>query len=87
LLCQYGGDEYVCGLPKTDVNGAFEVCERIMKGVATIQDHLEKISGRFGISIGTNMIRKGDDFKIAFRRADQALYSAKQSRKNRIIIK
>lgn len=86
LLYRYGGDEFVCGLPQTDLNGAFEVGERIIKGIAAIPNHDDQETGRVGISIGVTMITKGDDFSSAFRRADHALYSAKQSGKNRITI-
>lgn len=87
LLYRYGGDEFVGGLSQTDVNGAFEVGERIRRGVEALPGYGEPMAEKFGMSIGITMIREDDDFNIAFRRADQALYKAKQSGKNQIIIK
>ena len=86
LLYRYGGDEFVGGLSQTDVNGAFEVSERIRRGVELLPSYGDHTSGKVEMSIGLTMIRADDDFSNAFRRADQALYKAKQSGKNQIII-
>ncbi len=86
LLYRYGGDEFVGGLSQTDVNGAFEVSERIRRGVEALPAYGDQKSDKVEMSIGITMIQADDDFNIAFRRADQALYKAKQSGKNRIII-
>ena len=86
LLYRYGGDEFVGGLSQTDVNGAFEVGERIRRGVELLPSCGAHQQVRIDMSIGITMIQSDDDFKTAFKRADQALYRAKHSGKNRIII-
>ncbi len=86
LLYRYGGDEFVGGLVQTDINGALEVSERIRRGVESLSGHGDHVSGKIEMSIGITMIRADDDFGNAFKRADSALYQAKQGGKNRIII-
>ncbi len=86
LLYRYGGDEFVGGLAQTDVNGALEVSERIRRGVESLSTHGSHVSSKIEISIGITMIKAEDDFGNAFKRADNALYRAKQGGKNRIII-
>lgn len=86
LIYRYGGDEFVGGLSQTDVKGAIEVSERIRRGVELLSSSGSPAKGQIDMSIGITMIQSGDDFKTAFRRADQALYRAKQSEGNRIII-
>ncbi|MDH5353986.1 MAG: GGDEF domain-containing protein [Gammaproteobacteria bacterium] len=86
LLYRFGGDEFVGGLPQTDINGAFEVSERIRQGVEKLKISSPEISSHIEISIGITMLRSGDKFNNAFKRADKALYQAKKGGKNRIVI-
>ena len=86
LLYRYGGDEFVGGLAQTDINGALEVSERIRRGVETLSVSDPEHSGNIEMSIGITMLRPDDCFSNAFKRADKALYQAKQGGKNRIII-
>ncbi|MFQ3187900.1 MAG: diguanylate cyclase (GGDEF)-like protein [Gammaproteobacteria bacterium] len=88
LLYRYGGDEFVGGLVQTDLDGAMDVSERIRSGVEklsmTANLPIDKIN--ISISIGLTLVRFTDNFTQAFKRADKALYSAKLTGKNRIII-
>lgn len=86
LLYRYGGDEFVGGLAQTDINGALDVSERIRRGVESLSGYGEHDSSNIEMSIGITMIRADDNFNEAFIRADKALYQAKQSGKNRIIV-
>ena len=85
LLYRYGGDEFVGGLAQTDMKGAFEVSERIRSGVETLTISGREISSKIEVSIGITMLRPGDSFAHAFKRADKALYQAKQGGKNCIM--
>lgn len=86
LVYRYGGDEFVGGLVQTDISGALEVGERIRRDVESLSGYGELVSGNIEMSIGITMIRAEDSFIHAFKRADKALYQAKQGGKNRIII-
>ncbi len=86
LVYRYGGDEFVGGLTQTTINGAIDVSERIRKSIEALDLSSEGICSRVQISIGITLVRQSDNFKTVFKRADKALYHAKMSGKNQIII-
>ncbi len=86
LLYRYGGDEFVGGLVQTDINGAIEVSERIRQGIEAMALSSDWKIDIVEISIGITMLRKDDSFNNAFKRADRALYRAKEAGKNQIIV-
>ncbi|MDQ3571549.1 MAG: diguanylate cyclase [Actinomycetota bacterium] len=85
---RYGGEEFVVALPETDAEGAVEVAERIR-----VRLESERIPNRAGgeplrvtASFGTaTMPGSADDVRDLFVAADQALYRAKRSGKNRVV--
>ncbi len=86
LVYRYGGDEFVSGLPQTDIHGAVDVCERIRSSVDELDTKGCGVDDRVQISIGITLVRHGDSFLSVFKRADKALYQAKINGKNQIII-
>ncbi|MFT7674453.1 MAG: diguanylate cyclase (GGDEF)-like protein [Gammaproteobacteria bacterium] len=82
LLYRYGGDEFVCGLVQTGTSGAMDVAERIRYGVEGLSIHEGKKLVPVEVSIGITMMRPDDQLKNSFKRADKALYRAKNSGKN-----
>lgn len=86
LLYRYGGDEFVGGLPLTDINGALDVGERIRAGVEELSLPGSTVKGQIKLSIGITMVQSDDSLSEAFKRADKALYQAKQGGRNRIEI-
>ena len=87
LIARYGGEEFVFVLPETGPEDAVAVAEKIRK---TIEDHTfddGNSTYHVTISIGVASARASvDDFKkddfIAL--ADEALYEAKNSGRNRV---
>ncbi|MFT5400335.1 MAG: diguanylate cyclase (GGDEF)-like protein [Planctomycetota bacterium] len=86
LVYRFGGDEFVSGLSQTDINGAIDVSERIRSSIDGLDLSDQGIHLKVQTSIGITMVRQSDDFSAAFKRADKALYQAKVSGKNQIII-
>ena len=72
IVFRYGGDEFVCLLPDTELQGA----QQAFEGMAATA----KQSGR-GLSYGLAEHRSGDDAVSLLGRADQALYEGRQTRK------
>ena len=88
LACRYGGEEFVVVMPDTDSVLANIVAER---GRAQIADTPFAVSTLaeplpVTISIGVAGIRHGGDtVEALMKRADKALYEAKNSGRNRVV--
>lgn len=79
---RYGGEEMAVLLPKAELDGAAQVAERLR---AAIEAH--KIAGvRVTASLGVAQFEPGLSDPSAFvEKADQALYKAKESGRNRVV--
>ena len=87
FAARYGGEEFVVLLPNTDLDGAKEVGNRIISAVASldIPNNASPISSKVTISCGvvTMTSFEGSDYITLLKRADKALYKAKESGRNR----
>jgi diguanylate cyclase (GGDEF)-like protein len=83
LAARFGGEEFIVLLPQTDSQGASSLAERIMAEVFA-QDLLGN-GTRISVSLGVTEYRGGDDQDVLLKRADQALYQAKDQGRNRVV--
>ncbi len=83
IVARYGGEEFVVIMPDTDLDKAYKVAEKLRSVVASAGFHYRKQPVNITISCGLASFREGDDPHTAFKRADEALYAAKQSGRNR----
>ncbi|MGQ9830975.1 MAG: diguanylate cyclase, partial [Thermochromatium sp.] len=88
FCARYGGEEFVVVLPNTTLKGALRVAERIRAAVADLgMWHPASPRGIVTISIGVAEV-SGDahdpDHESLLRRADEALYRAKEHGRNRV---
>ena len=87
LLARYGGEELVCVLPETDLDGAIAVSESIRAKVYEENIiHEDGVEGRVTVSIGVaatvpDAILSAEDLIDA---ADRSLYAAKDAGRNRV---
>ena len=87
FFARYGGDEFALILPHTDLPGAVAVAERILRklGALNIQD-TDDGSICCSVSIGISTLRDDDGVQAdLMKRADERLYDAKRSGKNRLM--
>ena len=93
LIGRYGGEEFALGLPETPLSAALEVAEKLR---AAIEAHEFRTSGvprdgeppvRLTISIGVAAlpVEEEQDEVELLGRADQALYDAKRTGRNRVV--
>ncbi len=92
-IARYGGEEFVVLLPQATAHHAREVAERIRSSVA--ERHFQATSGheiKVTISIGLAMLQDESDVEQSrlaehlVARADKALYQAKQTGRNRVVV-
>ncbi len=81
LAVRYGGEEFLLLLPGTPLPGAFEVADRIREAIAAMP-----LPFALTVSAGVATGNPQDDTpERVFERADQALYRAKSSGRNRTV--
>jgi two-component system, cell cycle response regulator len=85
--CRFGGDEYLAALPGLNREQAQLVGVEILEAVRNHAFNKDGIPLRPGISIGVAAFpEQASDALSLFHAADQAMYRAKQSGKNKVCI-
>ncbi len=87
-FARYGGEEFICLLSETDVQGAMTTAEKIhdaIKGTpfGTMGDELINLTVSIGVAAYPD---HGDSFRSLVEAADQALYRAKQTGRDRVCV-
>jgi len=82
LVCRYGGEEFCVLLPLAGYDGAVALAERIRMTVMTTTVAAISVTSSFGVATLTEGI---EDAHELLNCADQALYAAKRSGRNRVI--
>ena len=89
FVARYGGEEFAVVLPETPLKGARTVAENIRLSFARNRLTRIKTSKPLGIitvSIGAAQYRSGEAPAELISRADQSLYLAKESGRNRVAL-
>lgn len=85
LIVRWGGEEFVIILGNTDKEKAKKIAEKIRLAV---ERYHKKNLPHFTVSIGVVTADKVDfDIDLLFRKADEALYEAKKSGRNKVVFK
>lgn len=85
VVCRYGGEEFIALLINADATGAVDVAERIRERWAAVSTRYDQNEITTTVSIGVTEIGP-DDSQIteAIRRADAAMYDAKNQGRNQV---
>ncbi|MCU7904282.1 MAG: GGDEF domain-containing protein [Candidatus Thiodiazotropha sp. (ex Epidulcina cf. delphinae)] len=83
-LYRYGGEEFVVVLNGTDMGGANLLAERIRENIEKL--HIKPLKDMtITLSLGVTLMREDDTAQTLFKRADAALYSAKNKGRNQVV--
>lgn len=83
LAARYGGEEFGLILPGTKLSDAANVAERLRATIAAKQFQEGEHEFPVTVSIGVAVTLAGDTPAAILKRADEALYAAKQNGRNR----
>src|SRR5580658_2784812 len=88
LACRYGGEEFVVVMPDTDVSFAYSVSERLRHSIETTPFVISRAPGKLNLTISIGIAGsegQSDSASALLHRADQALYRAKRSGRNKVV--
>jgi diguanylate cyclase len=88
LAARYGGEEFSIILPRTRLEDAMQVAEQIRGHVATkkvVNRRTGEALGQITLSIGASEYRPGETLADLIHRADEALYLAKKTGRDRVV--
>lgn len=90
---RYGGEEFSILLPFTKINEAQMVAERLRKTIEAKTIDISKVSPdnevqtiNLTLSLGVYEMKENDDDEDLLRKADKALYQAKNTGRNKVVI-
>ncbi|MHB1017224.1 MAG: sensor domain-containing diguanylate cyclase [Coriobacteriia bacterium] len=89
VAARYGGEEFVVVLPETDVAGALAVAERIRVSTESFphitDERGERVAQTVSLGVATYPVHASDGASL-IEAADQAMYQAKRTGKNRVVV-
>jgi diguanylate cyclase len=86
ILARYGGEEFFCLLPETDIDSATHVAETLRIAVENRTFTFQNTPIQITISLGvTAMHPEIESPEALIKKADDALYEAKRTGRNKVI--
>ena len=88
VAARFGGDEFVICLPRTDLEMAGIVAERLRSGIEattfSYKEHNVKVTASFGVN--SMKCSSNGSVEMVTERADHLLYKAKDAGRNRVFL-
>ena len=86
FIARYGGDEFVAILPQTRINQSERLATRFLEGIRNLTVSPDGQSFSMTASIGLAELKRGEAADGWLDRADRALYQAKSSGRDQLVI-
>lgn len=85
-VVRYGGEEFLLVLPRATIRGAESIAERARASIE--RAHISSVAGAVQVtaSFGVAQRRSGESRVDLVQRADEAMYRAKSSGRNRVVV-
>ena len=84
FLARFGGEEFVMLLPGTPLEEGRALLDKLRAAVEQCPFHFKGERVTITVSMGVTAFQPGERSDIALKRADQALYRAKENGRNRV---
>jgi diguanylate cyclase len=85
-VARWGGEEFLILMPEADAAHAFDAIERLRERIAVLSVTSEQGDMQFTFSAGVASHRLGQSVDDTIARADRALYDAKATGRNRVVL-
>ena len=85
IVSRYGGEEFIIAMPKTNGKEALLAAERVRRLVGGTPVYVDGQAHIITTSAGVAEVQIGEKLRDVFKRADAALYKAKQGGRNKVI--
>jgi diguanylate cyclase len=88
IAARFGGEEFILALPQTIIDGAHTVAEQIRTNLQRMKWKIKdsgKSIGPISLSLGVALYRDKESVDTVIKRADDALYHAKNTGRNRTV--
>ena len=86
LPTRWGGEEFICLLPETDVDGARHVAEKIRTAIEAHCYECRGVSVSVTVTLGISIYDGSCSLEECIRRADDALYKGKKQGRNQVVV-
>ena len=85
LVSRWGGEEFLILCPTASLEEAIKICEKVARKISSFSiPSFPEL--RITASFGVGLANKKEEFSVAFKRVDEALYDAKQAGRDRIVV-
>ncbi len=84
ILGRFGGEEFCIIMPHTPLENACNVANKIRKIIAETSIDILNPKTNITVSIGVSSVEENDELELLLKRADEALYKAKELGRNRV---
>ena len=82
-VCRWGGEEFIALLPRTTLQSAVLLAESLRQAIEAIsKPHLPPMT----VSVGVAQHQDDESTESLIKRADDALYEAKNSGRNKVVM-
>ncbi|MDZ7661642.1 diguanylate cyclase [Thiohalophilus sp.] len=82
IPARWGGEEFIVLLPETELDAALQAADHLRQRIADIDF---PSAGQITVSLGVSTYQPGDRLESLVKRADDALYKAKEGGRNRVV--
>ncbi|MEW5758122.1 MAG: CHASE2 domain-containing protein [Candidatus Omnitrophota bacterium] len=84
VIGRFGGEEMIVMLKDTDLGMAYQIAQRIRKNIEEHKFKSGQDTYQITISLGVSVFRDSDTVESLIKRADDALYQAKNEGRNKV---